>query len=66
MLSLPVLTTDVMFRCVPMLGTVSCNIMLSGYEDGGLSVKALQFFYDMALMRIVVDRYDTVALLDCR
>jgi hypothetical protein len=47
------------------LATLS-NIMLSRYEDGAFSVKALQFFYGMALMRIVVDRYDTVALLDCR
>jgi pentatricopeptide repeat protein len=58
-------TAEAMFRCAPVLDTVSCNIMLSGYAKGGFSVKALQLFRGMASRGIGVDQYAAVALLSC-
>ncbi|KAM0884414.1 hypothetical protein ACQ4PT_031011 [Festuca glaucescens] len=37
-------TAEALFRCAPVLDTVSCNIMLSGYAKGGFSLKSLQLF----------------------
>jgi hypothetical protein len=42
-LILPLRITLILFRCAPVLGTVSYNIMMSGYSTEGFNVKALKF-----------------------
>ncbi|WVZ60507.1 hypothetical protein U9M48_010518 [Paspalum notatum var. saurae] len=56
---------ELMFSSALALDTVSCNIMLSGYVNQGCSLKALQFFRDMASGGTVVDQYTSVPLLTC-
>lgn len=56
---------ELMFSSTLALDTVSCNIMLSGYVNEGCSLKALQFFREMASRGIAVDQYTAVALLTC-